>query len=104
MDLERSRDGQVVLRLYVAGRSPHSMQALVNLNAILETYATPGRYQLEVIDALEEPLRALEEGIFVTPALIKVSPNQVHIMGALNERERVARLLGLEVSTDGSDS
>jgi circadian clock protein KaiB len=90
-----STDGQLALKLYVAGRAPHSLQALANLEAILEAYAEPGSYTLEVIDALEEPLRALEEGIFVTPALVRVSPNHLHLVGALSEREEVARLLGL---------
>lgn len=45
---------------------------------------------------LEEPLRALEDGVFVTPTLVELSPTPVRIMGTLNERERVARLLGLE--------
>jgi circadian clock protein KaiB len=85
-----------VLKLYVAGRAPHSVQALANLEAVLETYAVPNSYRLEVIDALEEPLRALEEGIFVTPALVQVSPVRVHIVGALSQRAKVARLLGLE--------
>jgi circadian clock protein KaiB len=96
----RSRDGQVALKLYVAGRAPYSVQALANLEAILAAYADPDTYRLEVIDVLEEPLRALEAGVFVTPALIQVWPVEVHIVGALNDRERVARLLGL-ASTPG---
>jgi hypothetical protein len=90
-----SDDSQIVLKLYVAGRAPHSVQALTNLEAILEMYADPRGYRLEIIDALEEPLRALKEDVFVTPALVQVSPVRVHIVGALSEREKVARLLGL---------
>lgn len=101
MDLDqRAADGQIVLQLYVAGRAPHSLQALANLEAILETYAATGSYRLEVIDALEQPLRALEAGIFVTPSLVQVAPVPVHLVGALNEREEVARLLGLNPRSD----
>jgi circadian clock protein KaiB len=93
-----SRDGEIALKLYVAGRAPHSLQALANLRAILEAHLNPEDYRLEVIDALEEPMRALEEGIFVTPALIQVSPVRVHLVGALGDREEVARLLGLKAT------
>jgi len=96
MDSQSSNDDQVVLRLYVADKAPHSVQALTNLEAILETHASPDRCRLEVVDVLEEPLRALEDGVFVTPTLTEVAPNPVRIVGSLNDRERVARLLGLE--------
>jgi circadian clock protein KaiB len=92
---QRSSGEKVVLRLYVAGRAPHSTQALANLEAILEAYASPDTCRPEVVDVLEEPLRALEDGIFVTPTLVAVSPCSVRIVGTLNDREKVARLLGL---------
>lgn len=85
-----------MLRLYVAGRAPHSAQALANLKAILETHTSPDGYRLEMVDVLEEPLRALQDGVFVTPTLVEESSSPVQIVGTLNERERVARLLGLE--------
>jgi circadian clock protein KaiB len=97
MDRHRSSDEErIVLRLYVAGGAPHSNQALANLEAIFEAYAPPDGCRLEVVDVLEEPLRALEDGVFVTPTLVELSPTPVRIMGTLNEREGVARLLGLE--------
>ena len=95
---ERTADGQIVLQLYVAGRAPHSVQALANLKAILEAYAESSEYSLEVIDALEEPLRALEAGILITPSLVQLAPARVHLVGALNDRQEVARLLGLDVA------
>jgi circadian clock protein KaiB len=95
MNSRQSSSGEkVVLRLYVAGRAPHSTRALANLEAIFEAYASPDSCQLEVVDVLEEPLRALEDGIYVTPTLVAVSPSSVRIVGTLNDREKVARLLG----------
>lgn len=43
-----------ILRLYVAGQTPKSMTAFANLKRICEDYLT-GRYQLEVVDLLENP-------------------------------------------------
>ena len=48
-------DAQVwELRLYVAGQTPKCMAAIANLKRICEENLA-GRYQLEVIDLLENP-------------------------------------------------
>jgi len=97
MDPQRNPgEEKIVLRLYVAGRAPHSVQARANLAAIFEAYTSPDGCHLEVVDVLEEPMRALEDGIFVTPTLVVSNPSFVKIVGTLNDRDRVARLLGLE--------
>ena len=43
-----------VLRLYVAGQTPKSMTAFANLKNICEEHLA-GRYQIEVVDLLENP-------------------------------------------------
>jgi hypothetical protein len=43
-----------------------------------------------------EPLRALVEGILVTPALVRLSPPVGRIVGDLSDRAIVRRALGLE--------
>jgi circadian clock protein KaiB len=68
---------------------------MANLSALLKARKGPGEYELEVIDVLEEPLRALEAGILITPSLVQLAPVRVHLVGALNDRQEVARLLGL---------
>jgi circadian clock protein KaiB len=88
-------DGEILLQLYVAGRARHSLRARANLSALLEAYASPGEVRLEVIDVLEEPKRALEAGILITPSLVQLAPSRLHLVGALNDRQEVARLLGL---------
>ena len=50
------------LRLYVAGAAPNSARALVNIRAICaEHFAST--HELEIVDLLEQPRRALEDGI-----------------------------------------
>jgi hypothetical protein len=51
---------------------------------------------VETADVLEEPLRALEDGVFVTPTLMRLSRSPVRIVGNLSDRGTVAQLLGLE--------
>lgn len=85
----------VVLRLYVAGDAPNSMQAIANLEAICTEYLTGG-HKLEVIDVLENPRRAMAEGVLVTPSLTKLSPQPVaQVVGNLSDKTRVLLALGL---------
>ena len=48
---------------------------------------------LRVVDILREPLRALVEGILVTPTLVRLSPPVRHIVGDLSDRAIVLRAL-----------
>jgi circadian clock protein KaiB len=86
----------VVLRLYVAGGAPNSMQAIANLESICAEYLKDG-HRLEVVDVLEDPRRAMAEGVLVTPSLTKLSPQPVaQVVGNLSDRRRVLFALGLK--------
>jgi circadian clock protein KaiB len=86
----------VVLRLYVAGGAPNSMQAIANLESICAEYLKDG-HKLEVVDVLEDPRRAMAEGVLVTPSLTKLSPRPVaQVVGNLSDRTRVLLALGLK--------
>jgi circadian clock protein KaiB len=86
----------VVLRLYVAGGAPNSMLAIANLEAICAEYLKDG-HRLEVVDVLEDPRRAMAEGVLVTPSLTKLSPQPVaKVVGNLSDRKRVLLALGLK--------
>ena len=87
--------GAYVFRLYIANGAPNSVRALANLYAICRKHF-PESHRIEVIDVLQEPLRALAEAILVTPTLVKVSPTpEQQIIGNLSEEEDVLRALGL---------
>ena len=87
--------GAYVFRLYIADGAPNSVRALANLYAICRKHF-PESHRIEVIDVLQEPLRALAEAILVTPTLVKVSPApEQQIIGNLSEEEEVLRALGL---------
>ena len=83
------------MRLYVAGNLPNSVEARANLRAICADYALDDGW-IETVDVLEEPLRALDDGVFVTPTLVRISCSPLRIVGNLSDRARVAQLLGLE--------
>jgi circadian clock protein KaiB len=82
-------------RLYVAGDSPNSQQALANLHAFCRELM-PERHEISVVDVLQEPRRALADNILLTPMLVKLSPAPVRrIMGNLSRREVLLAALGL---------
>lgn len=85
----------VVLRLYVAGGAPNSLQAIANLEAICREYLKDG-HRVEVVDVLEDPHRAMAEGVLVTPSLAKVSPlPEAKVVGNLSDKAKVLNALGL---------
>jgi circadian clock protein KaiB len=50
-----------------------------------------------VVDVLEDPRRAMAEGVLVTPSLTKLSPQPIaQVVGNLNDRKRVLLALGLK--------
>jgi circadian clock protein KaiB len=92
----RRRRGKTTLfRLYIANGTPSSAQAMANLRSICQEYL-PDHHEIEVVDILREPLRALAEGILVTPTLLRLSPPVRHIVGDLGDRAIVLRALGLD--------
>lgn len=82
-------------RLFVADDTLNSIQASLNLTALCEAHLK-GRHEIEIVDVFLEPKRALADGIFLTPTLIKLSPLPIRrIVGTLSEPHTVLRALGL---------
>ena len=91
-----SRTACYRFRLYVAGNSPNSAQAKVNLGAFCRKHLV-GRYKIEIVDVQRNPDRALLDGINMTPALLKLAPSPVRmIVGTLSGSQ--ALLVGLGLS------
>jgi circadian clock protein KaiB len=83
-------------RLYVAGDTQNSAQAIFNLAALCRIHLA-GRYKVEVVDVFLEPKRALADGIVMTPTLVKVAPiPSRRIIGTLSQTQPVLQALGLE--------
>ena len=77
------------LRLYVAGNAPNSVKAIANCRAICDEHFTSG-HELEIVDLLEHPKRALADGVIVTPTLLKLFPLPVQrVIGSLSDTNQV---------------
>jgi circadian clock protein KaiB len=91
----KAKSDTFVLRLYVAGQTPKSMVAFANLKKICEEHLA-GRYQIEVIDLLENPKLARGDQILAIPTLVRKLPEPVRkIIGDLSNTERL--LIGLDL-------
>jgi circadian clock protein KaiB len=91
----KAESDTLVLRLYVAGQTPKSVAAFINLKKICEEHLQ-GRYQVEVIDLLENPQLARGDQILAIPTLVRKLPVPVRkIIGDLSNTERV--LIGLDL-------
>ena len=91
-----SRRARLRFRLYVAGDAQNSSQARANLTALCLAHLLD-RHEIEVVDVFKEPKRALVDGIFMTPTLIKLAPSPPQrIVGTLSQTHTVLLTLGLE--------
>ena len=83
------------LRLYVAGQTPRSVTALANLQRICDTHLA-GRYEIEVIDLVQNPKLAAGDQILAVPTLVRKLPEPIRkVIGDLSDEERV--LIGLDI-------
>lgn len=86
--------GRLRLRLYVSGDAPNSVSAIANVKEICASHF-PSRHDLEIVDLLIQPLRAMVDGIIVTPTLVKLFPLPVQrIVGNLSDTTKVLLALG----------
>lgn len=84
-----------ILRLYVAGNTPKCIAAFNNLKKICEEQLK-GKYQIEVIDLIENPQLSRDDQILAVPTLVRKLPVPVRkIIGDLSNTERV--LVGLDI-------
>jgi circadian clock protein KaiB len=84
-----------ILKLYVAGQSPKSANAIANIKKICEENLQ-GHYELDVIDLYQQPQLAQGEQIIAVPTLIRKLPLPLRrIIGDMSNTERV--LVGLDI-------
>jgi len=85
---------RLLLRLYVAGNAPNSLRAIANAKAICDEHFGLS-HELEIVDLLEHPLRALADAIVVTPTLLKLGPLPAQrVIGNLSDTNQVLLALG----------
>jgi circadian clock protein KaiB len=85
-----------MMRLYIAGSAANSAKAIANLEALCAEHLDTA-FKLEIVDVIEQPLRALADGVLVTPSLAKLSPGPgARMVGNLSDKVGLRLALGLK--------
>jgi circadian clock protein KaiB len=88
------------LRLYVAGQTAKSLAAVTNLKRVCEDHLA-GRYEISVIDLLQNPQLAASDQILAIPTLVRRLPEPLkRIIGDLSNLQKV--LVGLDIQPRSS--
>src|SRR5688572_20798369 len=91
----RAREAHWELRLYIAGQTQKSINAIANLTRICEQHLR-NQYHIEVIDLLKNPQLGRGDQILAVPTLVRKIPEPMRkIIGDLSNEQRV--LVGLDV-------
>ncbi len=92
----KSKENNLVkFRLYVTGDCPDSITAEFNLRILCIEYYKE-RHEIEIVDVMLNPDRALADGVLLTPLLVRVSPGPIlKIAGSLSLFEPIRQALGL---------
>ena len=87
----------------MTGRTPTCIRAIANLQYACGAHWLPGRYQIEVIDLLENPRLAAGNQILAAPTLVRKHPLPIRkIVGDLSDTDRVLVGLQLRPRTGGA--
>jgi circadian clock protein KaiB len=84
-----------VLRLYVAGMTPRSEEAIRNVRALCDKHLS-GRCDLQIVDIYQQPSLAKGEQIIAAPTLIKKLPLPLRkVIGSMAVEKKL--LVGLDL-------
>jgi circadian clock protein KaiB len=87
--------GRYVLRLYVNGRTPQAEQAIRDVRRMCDEMLGD-QCECTIIDVSEHPQAAIDEGILLTPTLVKSDPPPAErVTGDLSSIQHVMQSLGM---------
>jgi circadian clock protein KaiB len=87
--------GHYSLRLYITGTSERSNRAVAAIRSLCEELL-PGKYDLEVVDIYQQPVKAMDAQIIAAPTLVKMLPKPLkRFIGNLSDRKKVVSGLDL---------
>ena len=94
---------KLVLKLYVSGMTPNSMQAIENIKNLCDEHLKDA-FELEIIDIYKNPDAALEQHIIFSPSLIKKYPLPKRtLIGTLSDKQKLIKALGISFRAESHD-
>lgn len=92
---------EYVLHLYTAGKTPRSERAITNLQRLC-VQDLGGRYRMQVIDILENPLAGETDQILATPTVVRRLPLPARrVVGDLSQTGKVLAWLDIGPAKGG---
>lgn len=92
---EEMKQARYVLRLYVAGMTPRSAEAIRRVTEFCEKHLTE-HYELEIIDIYQRPALMKGEQIVAVPTLVKLLPAPLRrFIGDMQDEEKL--LFGMDL-------
>ncbi len=85
---KKKKSKRLSLRLYIAGNAPNSLLAIANIRAICDQHFAAG-HDLEIVDLIQHPERALADRIIVTPTLLRLTPPPQRVVGNLSDTQQL---------------
>ncbi len=84
---------EYILKLFITGHTPRNDQMIAAVQAVCNQHLN-GKYQLTVVDLLDQPQLAEAEQILATPTLIREQPlPEKRLIGDLSDSRRIATAL-----------
>ncbi len=84
------------LRLFIAGQTPRSINAVSNVTQLCESHLH-GAYSLQVVDIYRQPKIAKAEQVIAVPTLIKYEPPPLRrLIGSMANVPLMSRQLDLQ--------
>jgi circadian clock protein KaiB len=94
---EKMKDAPYLLRLYVAGMTQRSAEAIRRVTEFCEKYLSD-RYELEIVDIYQKPTLMKDEQIIAVPTLVKRLPAPLRrFIGDMHNEENL--LFGMDLVT-----
>lgn len=92
----------IKMTIYVAQLTQEIQTTLDGLRDILESHY-PGEYEINIVNVLEMPEKAIADNVFVTPTLIRQLPEPVlRVLGDLSDQQTI--LTAIQLNDHGNES
>jgi len=86
---KKTEKNEFIFELYVAGDTPISLKATINVKVIFDKYYK-NNYDLQVFDIYKNPALAVKEGVLAVPLLIRKNPlPEIRMIGDFSDTQKV---------------
>jgi len=80
-------------KLYIVGQTPQSDNVIKEVTEFLQN-SCKDEHVLEIVDILLNPSQALDDGVFVSPTLVRMEPQpERRVIGSFKASDKLSEML-----------